>query len=176
MAKATEVERAYDRCSILSAIVRHIRDDALARPTEAVWLKLGLVEEGDKKPEAVARMERLFDELQALIEHLFVLDMTAQFERAAMSRVTNYIGSACIPHKAGLPSLATKVIKNKKDFENMIDFLRLLEDHIDTDLLEQLNMIRKARNIFAHGVDVRVLPSISREDVRDSLKDALAAM
>jgi len=181
MANATEVERAYERCSVLSAIVRHVRDDALARPTEAMWLKLGLVEEGDTKPEALARMEQLFDEVQALIEHLFVLDMAAQFERASLARVKNYIGSVrsgftAPMKKAKLPARASKVIKVAADFENMTTFLNLLEGHIDKELLEQLKAVRSARNVFAHGIDVKVLPPVSREDVRDSLMDSLAAM
>ena len=170
MAKATEVERAYERCSILSAIVRHVRDDALTRPTRAVWLKLGWVEEGDTKPEALA-----------LMEQLSVLDMAAQFERASLARVQYYIGSARKGFtgpmkKEKLPELSSKVIKETADFENMTDFLKLLEGHIDKDLLGHLKAVRSARNAFAHGIDVKVPPSVVREDVRDSLMDALAAM
>lgn len=181
MAKATEVERAYERCSILNAIVRHIRDDALTRPTETVWLNLGLVEEGDKKAEALARIEHLFDELQALIEHLFVLDMAAQFERASRARVKNYVGAARSAligpmKKANFPTLSSKIIKEATDFEGMTAFIKLLEGHIDKDLLAQLKAVRNARNVFAHGIDVMVVPSISREEVRNSLTDALGAM
>ena len=178
MVSSRHISDAFERCRGLSAIIRHVRNDALKRPNEEIWRALGLVMDGDTKAEAISRLERRFDELQALIDHIFILDMAAQFERTAAARIENYIGSARSAfakriNQEKFPALATAVVKEASDFQGLNAYVRLLESHIDGELKDKLKLIRGARNSFAHGIDVRVPPPISAQDARDTLIDSL---
>lgn len=181
MAGTDAVQRAYDRCSVLRAIVQRVRADALARPSERRWVELGIVDPADKQDAARESLERLFDELQALIEHVFVLDMGSQFERSANQRVDNYVGHVRKAARkasagSGLPRLSADIVRGADDYRGMQSYLALLERHIDGELYEKLQEVRVARNNFAHGTDIMALPGISREEARDSLCEALKSM
>lgn len=178
MAGLEKLAQARRRSVILAAIVERAREEATRNPFDKRWLELGLVEQGQTSVEARQRIAKVFDELQGLLNHVALLDLTRAFELLARARIGNRLGQArgdlaVSSSKGKLPAYHERLLPRLEDFQRLVDYLNLLEGHVDEDLSAALRVIKESRNTFAHGGDVTVPPKVGADEAMAHLQAAL---
>jgi len=123
------------------------------------------IAKSENKGMALAKLNRIFDEIDGLIAHLTLLDIAAAFEKAFRESLKNAVGEArkIIHDQYNIPSLAEvreKLVRNVDKYEGLGTIEVLLEGYMEPELLKALRLIRENRNNFAHGTDVKSPPTI----------------
>ncbi|SFU72547.1 hypothetical protein SAMN02799631_01989 [Methylobacterium sp. 174MFSha1.1] len=178
MADSAPIDRAFQRSRVLARLVAEAREHATRNPGHDKWLDLGLTEVGDRPKDAVRKLERIFDEIAGLIEHLAILDMAASYERSARTRIGNYVGvlnavGEAAVRRGGLPRHSLGLLRRATEYQDLASIIELLKPSLDADLLTDLQRVRRSRNSFAHGTDVSFGPDIDAEGARVVLKQAI---
>jgi hypothetical protein len=89
------IDRAFERCRLLSSIVEEEYRRARGNPTDSRYVNFGITQQGGRKrEEAEQQIREAFTDLVALVEHLTILDMAAAFERHFNARVSTAVGAA----------------------------------------------------------------------------------
>lgn len=177
MARQDPLEAAYQRSSLMIALLQAIRDDALKDPTRNRWKDLGLVEVGDTKSEAFNKITSAFEEILNLLNHVRIVDLTASFELLARQRMDNHLGEARkalsgSAKKRLLPVFHERLALGSGDFGGLNDYIHLLDGHLSKEVVAALKVIREARNAYAHGTDLGTPPKVSADQTLANLSAA----
>lgn len=180
MASSSAVDRAYQRCQILTKLVERARDDALANPTQQRWADVEITSPDDLKADAKKKVEETFGELLNLINHITLIDMAASFERVCRDRLRNQVGLArsalsdrASKRDSNLARYHQRLVHEVDDFEGLAAFGGLLDGYLAKELGEKLKLIREGRNNFAHGTDIKTAPKVARGEVLETLNATL---
>lgn len=178
MAAETPVDEAFERYMTLSAILDRVREIAVADPTHARNIQMGLTEEGMKKSDAREHIIQTFEELTSLLNHVVVIDMAAAFERYFLARVTTAIGEARRVVRTQynvepFSAVREKLVKEADDFQGLAQKGSMLVGQFSPDLNAAWKLILEARNKFAHGTDILTAPAIASEEAKDALNEIL---
>jgi len=179
--KENPVEEAFERCRLLALLIDHEYQRARSTPTDQRYVDLGITEKGQKIEDARREIIQAFDELAALSNHLAILDMASAFERMFRSRIATAIGEArkSLQDKYARPGSTPLIAREKlirEHFEGIADIIELIGASLSKEVQEQLRQVRDSRNKFSHGTDLRVAPTIMREEARDALNEAIVLL
>lgn len=178
MTGTNRIEAAYRRRQMLCSILIWTRRQAIANPADKRWAAIGLASAFESKAETQQELNASFDELFALVEHLAILDMASSFEVASQRRLGTRVGEA----RSVLANRARKgqsadvlgyLVRQTESFGSMKaveDFCRFF---IDKAVIDELALVREARNNFAHGTDILSAPVIDVERARTNLNKVL---
>lgn len=175
--KRNPVEAAADRVAILRAIVERERRRAEANPDDARNVELGLVEEGQTRAEARARIAEVFDELAYLIDHLGVAHMAACFEAAALARMATVVGearSAVERARKGAGRWPANLVRGAGSFEGLHDIGTVMA--LDPETQAMFSAIRQVRNGFGHAPKLDGPPLVTSSEALETLRDLLARL
>jgi hypothetical protein len=169
------VDAARKRCELLLRILKLTRDRALADPTGSYTVALGIISVGDKKDDAARKVAKAFEELDGLLSHLTLIDMTAALEQALTRRIATAVGEArrAVKDEYQLEVFSRvreALVHEVDDFQGLAGIETLLSAQMSDELKLKLRTIRSERNKFAHGTDVTVPPLIDTSAVYDTLK------
>ena len=181
MAAGSEIDSAFRRAQILTLILERLRNEAVGKPTEKRWTDFGILEVGEKAEEASKKIEKTFDELLSLLNHVAILDMAASFERASRARIGTRIGEARSSLKEGLkkrplPAYYARLVYDLAAFDGLKSIGGLLENHLAAEFMDKIDAVRDSRNTFAHGTSLQAGPKIDREEAREALNLALGLL
>jgi len=181
-APLSPIDRAYDRYQILTRLLDLARQRALGDPTHERNVGVGLTTRGQTREDAVRNIEDAFEDLGGLVNHVAILDMAGVFESHFRARLDTAIGEArkvvrerfrsSVPLHAHRESL----IHDADDFQGLADIGRLIGHRVSAEVQDNWEMIRKNRNSFAHGTDIRRPPTITSERTKDTLKEIIEAL
>ena len=176
----TSVDQAFERCRLLARLIEMEYERARANPTIQRYIDLGIIQRGDKIGEARKQIDQVFGDLIALVDHLIILDMAAALERVFKLRIATAVGEARKTLRAGHRSLVLaareKLVREADDFEGLSDITKLIGADLSGEMQQLLEKVRENRNRFAHGTDVRNVPTILGEDARAALNEAVALL
>jgi hypothetical protein len=178
----TPVDEAFDRYQMLSRLLDAARQRALSDPTHQRNVDVGLTTREQMKQDAVRSIEDAFEDLGGLVNHVALLDMAGAFESYFRARLDTAIGEArkvvrerfrsSVPLHAHRESL----IRDADDFQGLADIGRLIGERVSAEVRDNWEMIRKNRNSFAHGTDIRRPPTITSERTRETLSEIIEAL
>lgn len=176
MAKESPIDRAHRRGQILDAIIKQARTRAEQSPQDEKLVILGIINVGEKKQDAIRKINEAFDELLELAAYISLLDMARSLERISRDRIGNHIGQMkkTINDKKGketLPVYRERLIVEREKFRGLGGIELLVQGYLGDDSATKLTAIREARNNFAHGEDVDGFPSVDRNSTRDVLNE-----
>jgi hypothetical protein len=178
-ATPSPVDRAYNRCQILTRVLDGARQRALADPTHERNIDLGLTTRGQKKPDAQRSIEDAFEDLFGLINHLALLDMAGAFERHFRERLNTAIGEARKVvrerYRSDRPLYAHRegLVRDAEDFQALTGIEQLIGGRMSAEVRAAWETIRKNRNAFAHGADIRLPPTITSERAWETLNEII---
>lgn len=176
----TPVDQAFERCRLLASVVAREYERARANPTDARYADFGVTEQGMNKADAKRQIEQAFGDLEALIDHLTILDMAAAFEGLFKARIATAVGAARKTLRSKYPNSALAaragLVHDAEEFQGLRDITKLIDADLDDHVKERLESIRKNRNRFAHGAVLSSPPTIFREDARDALNEAVSLL
>ncbi len=173
------VDQAFHRHRLLTALLEVSRKLALSDPTHERNLDVGLTARGQKRQDARRSIEDAFEDLGGLVNHLALLDMAAAFEDYFRVRLSTAIGEAKKVvrerYRSSVPLYAYRdnLIRNADDFQGLANIERLIGRHLSAGVRDEWETIRKTRNSFAHGTDIRSPPTITSEQVKDTLNEII---
>lgn len=173
---AYSAEQAFSRCETLLKIIDKAKSRAISGTSNEYAISLGIIEQGDKYEDAKKKIDNMFAQLEGLVAHLAILDLTASFEIAFRERLKNAVGEArkAIKNNYKLSTLSKvreSLVQEVDSFKGIGGVEALLGPQLDGELLKKLKIIRANRNQFAHGTNVEVLPTIDSVDVLDALRE-----
>jgi hypothetical protein len=173
----TPVDRAFERCKLLAQVVALEYRRARANPLDDRYATLGITERGELKADAVHQIEEAFSDLEALVNHLTILDMAAAFEKMFNARIATAVGEArkTLRGKHRGPVLAGRdgIVREMEDFRGLSNITNLIGADLDEQVKKRIESVRENRNRFAHGTDLTTPPTIPREEARDALNEAV---
>lgn len=175
----TRVDQAFNRCELLAKLVEWERQRAAANPFDERYIALGIIKRGEKmrKLETLKSIHATFDEIAALVEHLTILDMAASLEHLFQSRIATAAGEARKTlrsnYNSSVLAAQPKIVREADDFKSLAEIVRILSENLSKETQEKINKVRENRNIFAHGTNIRVAPTILKEDARAALNEAV---
>jgi hypothetical protein len=144
------------------------------------YKKLGIIQDGDKKADAVKRIEEAFSDLTGLVDHLTILDMATALEKSFSERITTAIGEArkALNEKFHASSLAARenMVRDGASFEGLNEIVALISASLSGEIRDTLDKVRQNRNRFAHGTDLRTPPTVLSDDARAALNEAFALL
>lgn len=164
-----------------SALVANPRSDkgsALSDPTHKRNVDFGLTEAGDRKADAVRKIEEAFEDLGNLLNHVAIIDMAGAFELVFRTRLGNAVGEirrvVKEEYESG-PFWASRedLVHQIDDFQGLRKISALLSGRMSKETADALSAIRENRNRFAHGTDIRTPPTITSEEAREALNDVI---
>jgi hypothetical protein len=169
------VEAARSRCKLLLHLLTAAKTRALSDPTGNYTVDMGIIARGDKKADAVAKVNRVFEELDGLLAHVTLIDMTASLEKAFSSRLGTAVGEARKTLREGynlgaFQRVHESLVRDAEDFQGLAGIEKLLSSQMSEELKDALRVVRSERNKFAHGTDVSVPPLINADEAFDALK------
>jgi hypothetical protein len=170
-----EVDQARERCSLLLRILTAAKDRAMSDPLGNYCVGLGIVQPGDKPTSAIRKVNRAFEELDGLLAHITLIDMTASLERAFINQLSTALGEAgkTLREKYGLQilhSVREGLVAKIGQFQGLRGLETLLGPQLAEELKQTLKAIRDDRNKFAHGTDVSQPPAVDIDDAHKALK------
>ncbi len=175
----TPIDVAFARCELLERIVDKARTLALSDPLHDRNAAIGFLTRGERpsKRRATQDIELAFEALGMLINRITLLEMTAAFEGLYAAKLGNALGDAR-KHLREARSFSAlyadreDLVRRLEDLRGLGGAISLLGARLGTkEKQDRLNAIHKNRNGFAHGIDTRLIPTIMREDVRDTLNE-----
>jgi len=143
---------------------------------------VGLTIAGQKRRDAVRSIEEAFEDLGGLVNHLALLDMASAFESYFRARLDTAIGEARKVirerYRTSVPLHAHRegLIRDADDFEGLANIRQLIGGRLSAEIHDNWEMIRKNRNSFAHGTDIRRPPTITSERTRETLNEIIEAL
>ena len=69
-----------------------------------------------------------------------------------------------------------RLIRDADDFQGLADIERLIGGRVSEEVHDNWEMIRKNRNSFAHGTDIRRPPTITSERARETLNEIIETL
>jgi hypothetical protein len=178
-ASPSPVDQAFNRCLLLSRLLDLARQRAISDPTHQRNVAIGLAGRGQKRPDAIRSIEDAFEDLGGLVNHLALIDMAGAFERHFRLRLDTAIGEARKVirerYRSSIPLHAHResLVRQAHDFQGLADIERLIGGRVSAEIRDEWEMIRKNRNNFAHGTDIRAPPTITNEQARQTLNEII---
>ena len=175
------IESAFLRCEVLSRILAQAKNRVLSNPTDQFAISLGITMRGERRQEATKKIDQVFEQLDGLLVHLTLLDITASFELAFRERLKNAVGEArkAVRENYSLSALSIvreSLVHEVEHYQGIGGIQTLLGPHVDEALLAKLQIIRQNRNQFTHGTAVEVLPTVQIADALQALREIAALM
>jgi len=173
------VDQAFNRYRLLTRLLEDARQRAVSDTTHERNVDVGLTTRGQKKQEALHNIEDAFEDLGGLVNHLALIDMAAALERYFGERLRTAIGEARKVvrdrYRSSVPLHAHRegLIRDADDFQGMADIERLIGGHVPAEVRAEWATIRRNRNNFAHGTDIRIPPTITSEQARQLLNEMI---
>lgn len=182
MAMQSPIDRAFERYQILSRILDRARQRALADPTNEANVELGLTVRGQRREDARSSISDYFEDLGGLVNHVALLDMAAAFEGYFRARLGTSIGEARKVvrerYRSNIPLHAQRegLIRVADEFQGLAEIERLIGGQMSPEIRGVWEIIRKNRNSFAHGTDIRTPPTVTGEQTRETLNEVLGSL
>jgi hypothetical protein len=176
------VDQAFKRYRMLAHLMEFARERALSNPTDPRNVTAELTLSGLSPREARRSIEDAFEELGGLLNHVALLDMASAFEGHFRARLGTAIGEARKVvrerHRSNIPLHAHRegLIRDTEEFQGLADIGRLIGDRVSAEVHERWEVIRRNRNSFAHGTDIRRPPTITGEQTRETLGEIFEAL
>ncbi|HEX4113970.1 MAG TPA: hypothetical protein VH020_15665 [Stellaceae bacterium] len=175
------IDEAFDRYETLSRILEKARQSALSNPMHDRNIDLGLTQRGQKKGDAITRINETFEDLTSLINHLGILDMAAAFEKTFRARLGTAIGEARNVLRDNykietLRNVRQKLIHDPDNLRGLAKAISVIRATLSKEVAELLEAIRESRNNFAHGTDIRTPPGITAEKTKDTLNEIIKSL
>lgn len=176
----TDVDKAFERCRLLAALVKAEYERARANPMQDRYVKMGVTQQGDTKGDAIKKIEDAFSDLTGLVDHLTILDMAATLEKVFGQRITTAVGEArkVLVETFHPNALAAResMVRDSASFEGLREIVALIGSGLSGEVQELLSTVRENRNRFAHGTDLRNPPTVLTGDARNALNEAFALL
>lgn len=166
----------------MSRLLEFARVRAISDPTNERNVEAGLTPRGTKRADALGMIEDKFEELNALLNHIALIDMAGAFESYFRTRLGTAIGEVRKVvrerYRSNLPLHAHRenLIRDAEEFQGLAEIGRLIGERISAEVRESWETIRRDRNSFAHGTDLRSTPDITGERARQTLNEIIAAL
>jgi len=163
----------------LSRLIVLEYERARANPLDRRYTDLGITKWGGlpKKADAQKSIEEAFGDLQALINHITILDMAAAFEGLFKAQIATAVGEARKTlkgkHKETVLAGRERLVREAKDFQGLSNIMELISPNLDERDKERLESVRENRNRFTHGTDITAPPTIRSDDAREALNNAI---
>jgi hypothetical protein len=178
-ADGTPIDRAFARCHLLALIIQSEYVRATANPTNSRYDEsgFGVTKVGDTREVALPKIRQAFDDLVALVEHVTILDMAAALEELFKSRIATAIGAGRKTlreqHRGDALAARAGLVHDVDDFQGLAEIAKLIAADLSPETQGLLNKVREDRNRFAHGTDLRLLPSVQKDEARAALNEAV---
>jgi hypothetical protein len=150
----TSIDTAYERVKLLRWIINAARDRAFPDPPPEILTQLEADTELAAPAEVRRGVERVFDELDALIAQISFLVVVHAFERDGRSELS-----------AGLRQALVRGYFDLRTLGGISDIIGpLIPDH-----RSELKVIIEQRNRIAHGAERSETPAVTVEQAFDIL-------
>ncbi len=141
-------------------------------------LRLGLIEAGDPKQKAEAKIEARISETRERLWVLSLLDMCMAFETECRLRMPTAVGEAerVVRKHYDVRIMAqfkNQLLRRPDDFGSLDALFKIVEQHVPGPASERLLRLRKQRNRAAHGQNRTQEDDVSLEEARDLLNSVL---
>lgn len=170
------VDEASIHVAVLKAIISAEAQRALDRPLDTRNIDLGILP-SDRRwshDEAKDEIVRLFAVLELLLDHFNIAHMAASFENAARSRIDNAVGKARKTVEKGCgpgDRWPARLVREARHYQSLDSIGELIG--LSGDDRRSFDAIKRVRNELDHGVPIKDVPSITGEDTRVALVEAL---
>lgn len=173
------VDDAYRRYIYTGDGLARLYRSARANPLSEENLRLGLVEAGDSRKEAEAKIEVRIAATRKHVNALAFLDLCAAFENECRKRIPTAIGEVrrvVTEHydSRALGAVKLELVKNGNDFRSLDAIFELMEGRSRGDGADTLKRLRATRNSIAHGNMDSEKDRMTLEDARETLNSVLA--
>jgi len=173
------VDKAFARYFRLFQIIEKAQKRATSNPTDQYNVEIGILEQGERLPNAKQKIAEAFEELGQLIDYVAILDMCSSFEEEFRKKIATARGEARKSVKDHyklviLKDLCEKFVCDGGKNESLSDFLTLIKGHLPPETSNFLDEVRSLRNNFAHGkIIYGDRPPMTLPDVRDNLNQII---